>query len=359
MRGMNVRTPIPLKPDPNSIRELSMRSLTRAVIGVALKAHDSGMTPSPLAPEDFLQQRGWENDRVGKLICRSAVNPAMTSTAGWAAELGIVAQAFLETLKPMSAAAQLLGQCLSVSFNRAVSIRLPSIAPGSAQFVAEGAPIRVAAMPTAAGPTMAPYKFATIVEITNEMLLSSNAEVLVRQALVDSTAPSLDAALLSNAAGVAGVHPAGILVGATSVTPSTATTKTEAMDDDLAALVAAIAAFAGNGSVAFVCAPAQATRIMLRAQRSPGPVLMSAALASGTVVAIATNALVSALEPIAIDGAKAVSVHQDDTSPQPIGNAGPTRSLWQTDSVALRMRMPVSWCVRNAAAVAVVTATKW
>ena len=36
-----------------------------------------------------------------------------------------------------------------------------------------------------------------------------------------------------------------------------------------------------------------------------------------------------------------------DTAPQPAGTMGPSRSLFQTDSLALKMRWPVSWALRD------------
>jgi hypothetical protein len=73
---------------------------------------------------------------------------------------------------------------------------------------------------------LSPFKLASIVTLTREMMDSSEAEQIVRQALIDSTAPALDASLFSAAAADT-TRPAGILVGATSVTPSTSTSKLE------------------------------------------------------------------------------------------------------------------------------------
>jgi len=54
-----------------------------------------------------------------------------------------------------------------------------------------------------------------------------------------------------------------------------------------------------------------------------------------------------------------------DTAPLPIASPGapatvsaPTRSLYQTDSIGLRLRLPVTWAKRHGAAVAWV-ATTW
>ena len=361
---MKPLVPEDLKPHRDGVRDLSMRSLTRSAIAVGLSALEGGAIPGRSAPADFLSRRGWDGDRVGKLVTRASTGPAMTTDPAWAGELGTVALAFLESLRPMSAAAQLLGQCLRITFGSAAHVRLPSIAPGTASFVAENQPIRVSSLAVSAGPVLEPYKLATICELTREMMESSNAEALVRQALIDSTAPALDAALLSNTAAVAGLRPAGILVGATAVTASAGTTPSEAMADDLAALAGAISQYAGNGAIAYVMAPPQAVRAALVAGGSLA-VLTSSSLTAGTVIALATNAVASAIEPVQIDASRAVSIHEADpaaviaTAGSPVVYAAPQRSLFQTDSVALRLRWPLSWTVRNPGAVAFVTATKW
>ncbi len=361
LAGMNApRTGIPLRADPHAVRDDAVRSLVRAAIVVGRAVFDHN---EPRKVEDFVRQKGWADDRAAGILTRAASGPALTSQAGWAKELATVAQAFLRTLVPMSAAAQLLDQAIALSFNGTAKITLPTITPGSASWVAEGQPIGVSQMPTGAGPSLEPYKLASIVVLSREMLESSNAEAIVRQALVDSTAPALDIALFSNVAGVAGLYPAGILNGVTGLTASTNTDKTAAMDDDLSALVEEIAPRAGNSSIAFVAAPAQATRIALRAQQTPGPVLMSATLSPKTVIAVATSALVAAIEPPTLDAGREASLHFD-TSPDEIVTAAgtvarPVGSLFQTDSVALRLRMPASWILRASGAVALVTNTGW
>jgi hypothetical protein len=37
-----------------------------------------------------------------------------------------------------------------------------------------------------------------------------------------------------------------------------------------------------------------------------------------------------------------VSVHAEVTNPQPVGTASPSRSMFQVDTVALRMKLPVT-----------------
>jgi Phage capsid family len=353
---MNVQNRgIPLRPDPAAVYDDAMRSLCRAALAVGVQARDRN---AGVSAETVLQQRNWDADRLSKVLTRAAVSPAMTTQSGWAAELAQLSLAFLVTLAPYSAAAALLEQSLRLSFGERAHLSLPTITPGVATFVAEGAPFPVKKMPTAAGVMLERFKLASIVELTREMVESSDAEAIMRTALIDSAAPGLDNVLFSNSAAVAGLHPAGILVGATSVTPSTATYKADAMVDDIAGMIQAIAPYVGNGSVAICAAPAQATRIALAAERTTFTVFMSNSLAAGTAVAVALNALVSAVEPVELDTARSVVVVEDDVAPgAPLSSQ--TRSVFQTDSIAVRLKWPLSWIVRDPRAVAVVSGAKW
>jgi hypothetical protein len=138
--------PIPLRPDPDSVRVLALRSLARAAIAVGRRALDGGATPSARSLPDFLRDRGWDDDRVAGIVTRTASNPAMLGDPQWAGELGGVATSFLASLVPMSAGAQLLGACFSLAFDGRAAIRLPALSGTAAQraeWVADGAPIRV------------------------------------------------------------------------------------------------------------------------------------------------------------------------------------------------------------------------
>jgi hypothetical protein len=54
----------------------------------------------------------------------------------------------------------------------------------------------------------------------------------------------------------------------------------------------------------------------------------------------------------------------EDTSPQQIGTApnvvaAPARSLWQTDSIAIRCILDAAWALRSTGAVAWVQSATW
>jgi hypothetical protein len=155
---------------------------------------------------------------TARMLTRAAVGPAISTQTGWAAELAQVSLAFLQVLAPMSAGASALARSLRVQFGNAATILIPGVTSGQAKWVAEGAAIPAVKF-LLNGPTMQPFKLASISALTMEMLQNENAEAFVRQALIDSTAPALDAALFSNAAADT-THPAGILNGVTPLTAS-------------------------------------------------------------------------------------------------------------------------------------------
>jgi hypothetical protein len=141
------------------------------------------------------------------------------------------------------------------------------------------------------------------------------------------------------------------------------------MMKDLGALAAAVAPVGGL-QIVFVANPAEAVKIVLRAGpdfNAKFPVLASNGVAAGTVIAVAVNALAVAADPAPrFERSKDATLHMEDTTPLPIGTPGspnviaaPVRSLWQSDSVGVRLIMEVSWGLRAAGAVAFVSSVTW
>jgi len=127
--------------------------------------------------------------------------------------------------------------------------------------------------------------------------------------------------------------------------------------DKLVAVASAVAPVAGNGSIAIVAAAAQAAAINLRLPRAPiYPILSSTTLTPGTIIAVALPALVSAVEIIRVEASTDAVVHEESSSPAVnIGGgvmAHPLRSFFQSDTVGLKLRWPISWALRDPRAVA-------
>lgn len=311
----------------------------------------------------------YPDDATAAIVLRAAVEPGQLTSPEWAGVLGSTAVAdFIGGLGPASAASQLIALGLELRLGRSAAVRVPSIvnSTAAAAFVAESAPIPVVDGVIGAA-ELKPHKLASIVVFTSETARSTAIESIMRTSLAEAAGLGLDAALLGTAAATAEA-PAGLRNGATSVTPA-AGGGDEAMVLDLAALAEAVAPIGGT-RLAFVAAPGEAVKITLRA-RAPlaFPVLASAALPAGTVMAVAVNALVAAVDPVPeFDPASGATLHMEDTTPEPISTAGtpntvaaPVRSLFQTDSVGLRMLLGVAWALRAPAAdaVAVVGPVTW
>jgi Phage capsid family len=337
--------PFPFLPpdDPHAARDNHVRALMRSAVAVGLSRLDR------VSPLDHVT-RTWPSDRLAPIVTRAAQSP--TTIAG-TPDLARVVLAYLDALIPASAGAALLAKGIKLDFNHAASIGVPAIAiPTNADFVAESAPIPVLQSTTSAGPTLSPRKIAAITSASGELLRNPSAEDLLRAMLIEATAPAVDRNLFSANAGDT-IRPAGLLAGIAASAASSASDKIEALSDDLQTIARALAPISGDGGIVLIAAPAQAVALRTRPAGQPGwPILMSAALADKTLIGVGVNALVSAVEGAAqIDASKEAEVHYE-TNPQPIVGTGgvvatPVGSVYQTDSVALRVKLPVTWALRN------------
>jgi hypothetical protein len=288
----------------------------------------------------------------------------MTGVAGWSAELAhkVVIDA-LEGLGSSAAGAQLLLQSLVLAWDGNGLISAPGFVAGagSAGFVAEGNPIPTKQLLSAAA-LLQPFKLAALAVLTRTMIDSSNAEALVGDTLMRSAALALDAQLFGSGAASAAA-PAGLRNGIAASTPSSSTDTLEAFYEDCDTLLTAVSAVGGNGPFVLVGAPGRIATMVMRFVLQPGNVSVLAANAMGAdLMCCAPNAVVCALSPNpTIESAAAGELHMEGAAPLPIVNGGapaaPARSLFQTDSVALKMRWPVTWALRDPRAIAWLTPT--
>jgi hypothetical protein len=351
------RQQFPLRPDRTALDELAMMSLTRACIATAQQGFNKSVRPAEFA------RRAWGDEARGvETVLKAASAPATTTAVGWARELSPVTMAFLINLVPMSAGADLLRRALLLQFGQAGEISVPNVSVPLADFVGQGAPIPVVNGAASIQATLQPFKFAVIAALTRQMIEGANAESLTRVALLESTGPALDRRLFDANAGVPDVRPPGLLNGIAALPAAAA--GAEAMTTDLAAIATAIAPKAGNGGMTIIAAAPQAVAIGLKLVRElPWPLLTSTSLPAGTVIAIANAALVAAAGEVpVIDTTAAASLHMDSAA-GPIADGGtmssPVTATFQTDTVGLRMRWPLSWALRDAGALAWVQNTNW
>jgi len=308
----------------------------------------------------------WPNDKMVQAMLtqtgvsletvqRAASAPAMTTVSGWAAELAIKATAdAVDALSAASAAADLFRMSLLLNWNGAASIVVPAMAASAnnASFVAEGDPIPVRQL-TSAGPTLLPYKVASIAVLSREMLESSNAEAIIADALISSAALAIDSAVFdANAATSA--RPAGLRSGISTTTASANADPYAAFLEDVSNLLGVVSVVGGKGPYALVANPGRVGTMGINRIADEGFVV---ALPSGSVgniiIAVAAPAVAAAIAPVPdVETANAGTLVMD-TAPGAVNIAGPSnRELFQTDSIAIKIRWPVSWILRSASGVA-------
>jgi hypothetical protein len=206
-------------------------------------------------------------------------------------------------------------------------------------FVAEAEPTPVVGPLPGSGVTLAnKHKLAVIIELTSELMNSSNAEELLRALLVAATAPALDRPMLS-AVAAGPERPAGLLHGVTQLSSSSSLT------DDLMRLISAVCAVAGNGQVVLIGAPDVGAAVGFL-PRNPLPTLISTSLPSGALVGLAAPALFSASEAAPrVDASTQGTINEESGPAAIISDTGivarPVRSFFQSDVVGVRVRWPV------------------
>ena len=377
---------------------------------------------SKASPEQVIAERYSHDDKlkaVHSTINKSAVMPADTTTAGWAAELvRNDIRGFLTDLEPVSVYAQLRAAGTGLDFGTANSVTIPRRAAGdrgvAPAFVGEGGVIPVGKM-SLASQTLNRYKVGVISNFTNELLQQStpNIETLVRQAIIDDTSYKLDMALLDAAAAVAGVRPASILNGVTG-TASSGSTAADIITDLRVLLDAMQAANLGaqpvlimnSSRVLGLSTVLNATgQFMFRDEVAQGrllgvPLIVSTNVPAEQVIIVDAGSFAAANgtpEFAVSDQATLVQANADGTAPTmagdgssaPYGNsdalgtagevqpssgtavvgaadpatgasAGYTAlSMYQVYSTAVRMVLPTSWALLRPGAVDQITGAQW
>jgi Phage capsid family len=297
-----------------------------------------------------------------QFITRATSAPATTFTTGWAAEL--VAKILADTVAALGAAsgaADVLAYALVLDWDGFGVISAPGFVASASNsgFVKEGDPIPVRQL-TAGAASLNPYKLATIAALTREMIESSNAEALISDCLIRSTGLALDAAFFDNNAAVANTRPAGIRNGISITAASSNTDPFAAVAEDVSSLLNAVGAVGGNGPFVIVGNAGRVGSLNLRFVTQSSAVGAKSQLITVTssavgndLIAIAPKGIVAALSPDPeIETSNASALVMQDTSPATPGTTGPERSLYQTESIAIKCRWPVSWALRDSRAVA-------
>jgi len=339
---------------------------------------------------DEVRQKIYGDDETTKIVCdlvmRAASAPAMTTVTGWAAELVQPTYTdLMPLLMPKAILTRLAAKGMSLSFGRTGKIiiptrsRTPTIA-GS--FVGEGLaiPVRQGAFTTQ---TLTPKKLAVISTWTHEMNEHSipAIEGLIREAIQQDTSVAVDTVLIDANAATA-IRPAGLLNGVT-VTTATAGGGLAALIGDIKALITALTTntYGNIRSPVWLMNPGDVLSASLSMATNTGifpfrdevmrgtlntiPIIDSATVPAKTVILVdAADFVVAGGEAPRMEISDQATLHMEDTTPlelvaSPSTVAAPQRSLFQTDSLALRMVLPLNWVQRRAGTVAWTQSVTW
>lgn len=350
-----------------------MDLLVRAAV-VRGVAHFGGMTL-----EKALEQR-YPGHEATAVIVKADQTIGTTTVAGWASELVQTAYAdFLQALMPFSIYPALRARGIGLSFDGIGTVSIPSRTAGGAGggFVAEGSPIRVGRITTAAT-TMTPRKLGVIVPFSRELAKRSTPaiEALVRQAILEDTGVILDTALLDAVAGDT-ARPAGLLNGVSAAASGYGGGDYQAVLADFKALLAPFFAANAADNITVIMNPAQGLALSMM----PGPdgvigsfmgairervtFLESTTVTSGRLIALRNSDFATALgDAPEFDVSEQATVHMEDTTPLEITDASataadPVRSFFQTATIGVRMLMDVAWKMRRSGMVRWIDGTSW
>ena len=343
------------------------------------------------SPDDS-RVRIYGQDEPTKVVCdwlvRAASAPADTVTPTWATELvqQIWAE-FMPLLVPKSVFTKLSGLGLTLSFGRAGKINIPtrSRTPTVAgSFVGEGQPIPVRQAGFATQ-RMTPKKMAVITTWTREMDEHSipAIEGLLREAIQEDTSVSIDTVLIDNNPATT-IRPQGLLNGVVAAGAGSPAGGVIAVNADVKAMTTKLAVDT-YGNIRRPCWLMNVTEVnnAKQAMTSLGtfpyrdeinagnlsgyPFAESATVPPGTII------LVDAADFVSISGndwrfeiSDQATLHMEDTTPLPLAAPGspatvaaPQRSLWQTNSLGLRLILPLNWLQRRAGTVEFMTGVNW
>jgi HK97 family phage major capsid protein len=339
-------------------------------------------------PVERVIRENYGNDECTMIITKAAVNPATTTTTGYAAELVQVGfGAFMDRLLAGSIYQPLSGAGARYDLGRNGTLKIPYRATtplASGAWVGEGAPKPVKRIGLSTV-TLTPHKISCITTYTEEMAMSSvpAIEGILRKAMADDTQASLDGYLI-DAVAESATRPAGLLNGVSPITASVLTTSLEKIVADISALIAPMEAAGGGGNVVLMMNPAQARKLGI-VQTTTGDfafgsaseaasklgvsrIISSTTIAAGRVIAVDADWFATATgDAPRFSVSDQATIHEEDTTPLALGTgtqgsgvlAVPQRSLWQTDSIGIRLSLFVTWAMVRTGMCQTIAAVTW
>jgi HK97 family phage prohead protease/HK97 family phage major capsid protein len=374
---------------PSAQQKGSQDFVWRALV-CKVKAYCTKQSPYDVLKEEYGDDDVGQGTReVLNRISKAATVPADTVTTGWAANLVETSITdFFAALLPKSVYPSLAAKGGKFSFGRAGIVSMPTRASTptiAGSFVAQGAsiPVRQGAF---ASITFTPKKMACISTFTREISEHSTPAIdaLIRQAIIEDTSVAIDSILLDATAATT-TRPAGLRAGVAAVT-ATAGGGIAGLIGDIRGLTGALIT-GTNGNLrdpVWIMNPADVLAAsLLPATAGGGEFPFKAELAGGTLqgypviqssnLASDLMLLVDAADFVSVTGdsprfdvSDQATIHMEDTTPLAISTVGspnvvaaPVRSLWQTDTIGVRMLMDLNWGLRRTGVVAWTQTMTW
>lgn len=317
---------------------------------------------------------------VTNIVTKTTIVPATTTTSGWASQLVEIAMAeFLALLPPTSVYPVLRSMGVGLTFGpNSGAIKIPfssTTAALAGGFVLEGDPIPVGRL-TLDSVTLTPHKFGIIVPMTREVMRYTNPalEAIVRSELLARTAITLDGILLDATVGST-TRPPGLRYGVAAAGLAYGGADYTAFLEDMKTILSPFDAANAGRSLAVLMNPAQARNIRMM----PGPnnsgfgwanqfladfrVVVSTSVTAGMVIAVDTADFVTGTgDSPNFEASEQATLHMSDTPGAIVSGSTPAdvvRSMFQTNTVALRMLMDVTWAMRRSGMVQWIQSVTW
>lgn len=328
--------------------------------------------------DDVLEER-YQGHEPTAMITKADQTIGTTGVAGWASEIVQTAYAdFLNALKGFSVYPELRARGIGLSFDGVGTVSIPSRTAGGAHgsFVAEGEPIRVGRITTAAT-TMTAKKMGVIVPFSRELAKRSTPaiEALVRQAILEDTASTLDPLVL-DAVAASSARPAGLLNGVSAAATGFGGGDHEAVIADFKALLGPFMTANAADNITVIMNPIQGLALSLmdgpannsewfEKIRDRVTLIESTHATAARLIAIRNSDFATALgDAPEFEVSEQATVHMEDTTPLEIVSGTPTvadpvRSFFQTATIGVRMLMDISWKMRRSGMVQWINGTTW
>lgn len=332
--------------------------------------------------DKVLEQRYPNRDEATDLVVnmRADAPIATTTTSGFVSQLVQSTWAdFMGALTGMSVYPGLRDRGRRVSFDSAGTAYLPQRTGSGANgsFFAEGSPIRVGRV-TVAAPTFTSRKMGVIIPFTREAAkrATPDLEGVLRQAILEDTASTLDPLLLDATAGDT-VRPAGLLYGVSAAASGYGGADHVAVKEDFKALLQPFIDAKAAGGITVIMNPAQGLAISMmdgpdnnsnwfQSIRDRVTIIESENATANRLIALRNADFATALGDMPeFELSNQAVIHMEDTTPlEIVSGTGPTtadpvRSFWQTDSMGLRMIMDVSWTMARSGMVQWIDGTSY